>query len=269
MLNEIVNLTAANETTDVYSVLGVRVNATQIPMLIQQMESWIDRRDSGHLMVFANVHVIVEAQHDPAFKNLLNESCTVPDGKPLIWLGRKAGFALARRVYGPDLMLDFLTATGSKYRHFFYGGAPGVAEDMARIAKLNFETNVVGVYSPPFRPLTPEEDAQVVEMINASGVDVVWVGLGCPKQEKWAYQHLEKLKVPILAAVGQAFDIHSGRAKQAPSWMREHGLEWIYRLCSEPRRLWKRYLVYNSEFIIRLMLQPFRTRENETARESR
>jgi N-acetylglucosaminyldiphosphoundecaprenol N-acetyl-beta-D-mannosaminyltransferase len=252
-----------------YDVLGVRLAALQIPTLIQHMEACIARRQLGNLLVFANVHVVLEAQHDEAFKKLLNESFTVPDGSPLIWIGRHRGFKLRRRVYGPDLMLDFLTATGSKYRHFFYGGIPGVADELEKIIKRKFETNVVGVYSPPFRPLTAEEDAYVVEMINASNADIVWVGLGCPKQEKWAYAHRALLKVPIMAAVGQAFDIHSGTVRQAPSWMRENGLEWFYRLLLEPRRLWKRYLVYNSEFIIRLLMQSFSTRETETARKSR
>jgi N-acetylglucosaminyldiphosphoundecaprenol N-acetyl-beta-D-mannosaminyltransferase len=266
MLTEKVNVTTATESSEGFSVLGVRIAATQLSRLIRQIESWISQRDNGHLIVFANVHVIVEAQHDSGFKELLNQSCTVPDGTPLIWLGRKAGFSLERRVYGPDLMIDFLTATGSKYRHFFYGGAPGVADEMARIAKLNFGTNVVGVYSPPFRPLTPEEDARVVEMINASGADVLWVGLGCPKQEKWAYAHRGLLNVPILAAVGQAFDIHSGTVRQAPSWMRENGLEWFYRLLLEPRRLWKRYLVYNTEFIFRMFWQLFRPQRADSTR---
>jgi N-acetylglucosaminyldiphosphoundecaprenol N-acetyl-beta-D-mannosaminyltransferase len=253
------------ESAQAYQVLGVNLAALQIPDLVSRMESWIRARDYGHLLVFANVHVVVEAQHDPAFKQLLNDSFTVPDGKPLIWLGRKAGFPLARRVYGPDLMIDFCRMTAGKgYSSFLYGGAPGVADGLATILQRDYGTEVVGWHSPPFRPLSPEEDDEVVNMINTACPDVLWIGLGCPKQEKWAYEHLDRLKVPVVGAVGQAFDIHSGRAKQAPSWMREHGLEWVYRLFSEPRRLWKRYLVYNTEFIFRILLQSFRRRETHS-----
>jgi N-acetylglucosaminyldiphosphoundecaprenol N-acetyl-beta-D-mannosaminyltransferase len=238
-----------------FAVLGVRLAALQIPELIERMELMIRDRQLGNLLVFANVHVVTEAQHDPEFKAILNNSFTVPDGKPLIWIGRRRGFTLARRVYGPDLMIDFLRGTAGKgYRHFFYGGAPGVAEELAKIMERNYRAEVVGVYSPPFRSLTPQEDAEVVSMISDARPDVLWVGLGCPKQEKWAYAHREVLQVPIIGAIGQAFDIHSGHAKQAPRWMRENGLEWLYRLVSEPRRLWKRYLVYNTEFILRLMI---------------
>jgi N-acetylglucosaminyldiphosphoundecaprenol N-acetyl-beta-D-mannosaminyltransferase len=237
-----------------FEVLGIRLAALQIPELIERMELMIRRREMGNLLVFANVHVVTEAQHDPEFKSLLNDSFTVPDGSPLIWLGRRQGFTLARRVYGPDLMIDFLKNTADKgYRHFFYGGAPGVAEELANIVMKAYGTEVVGVYSPPFRALTSQEDAEIVKMINRARPDVLWIGLGCPKQEKWAYAHREVLEVPVLGAVGQAFDIHSGRAVQAPSWMREHGLEWFFRLVSEPGRLWKRYLVYNTEFILRVL----------------
>jgi N-acetylglucosaminyldiphosphoundecaprenol N-acetyl-beta-D-mannosaminyltransferase len=244
-----------------FDVLGIRVKATQIPDLIADMESVIQTRQLAKPFVFANVHVIMEAQHDPEFKTLLNDSVVVPDGKPLTWIGRKRGFDLPRRVYGPDLMIDFFRSTKDKgYRHFFYGGAPGVAEELGRVTTKDYGAEVVGVYAPPFRPLTVQEDAQVVRMINDSQADVLWVGLGCPKQEKWAYSHRGQLRVPVINSVGQAFDIHSGSIKQAPLWMRENGLEWIYRLISEPRRLWKRYLVFNAGFILRCLLigdQPF------------
>jgi N-acetylglucosaminyldiphosphoundecaprenol N-acetyl-beta-D-mannosaminyltransferase len=237
-----------------FKVLGVRLASLQIPELIEHMKMMICSRRMRNLLVFANVHVVTEAQRDPAFKSLLNDSFTVPDGSPLIWLGRRKGFHLPRRVYGPDLMIDFLRETAGKgYRHFFYGGAPGVGDELARIVTRDYGTVVVGVISPPFRPLTLQEDADVVQRINDARPDVLWVGLGCPKQEKWAYAHLLALEVPIIGAVGQAFDIHSGLTTQAPRWMRENGLEWLYRLCSEPRRLWKRYLVYNTEFIWRVL----------------
>jgi N-acetylglucosaminyldiphosphoundecaprenol N-acetyl-beta-D-mannosaminyltransferase len=181
----------------------------------------------------------------------------VPDGMPLVWIGRSRGYPLKRRVYGPDLLLEFCRETNTKgYRHFFYGGGPDVPEALAAKLKAQFPLlEVAGVYSPPFRPLTPEEDARAVELINRSAADVLWVGLGCPKQEYWMYEHRDQLRVPVLVGVGQAFDVHAGRLRQAPVWMREHGLEWLFRLMSEPRRLWKRYLIYNSQFIFSELLE--------------
>jgi N-acetylglucosaminyldiphosphoundecaprenol N-acetyl-beta-D-mannosaminyltransferase len=254
------NPTAGLET---YDVLGVRVAAVQIPSLIRKMEDWINLQETGHLIVFANVHVITEAQHDEQFQTILNTSFNVPDGKPLIWIGRARGHDLKHRVYGPDLLVDFCEGTLVKgYRHFLYGGAPGVAEQLADELERRFPGNVIaGTYSPPFRPLTSREDAQVVRMINAARPDVLWVGLGCPKQEKWAYEHRERLEVPVIAAVGQAFDIHSGRTRQAPRWMRESGLEWLFRLAKNPHRLWKRYVLRNSEFLWRLAIEKLQSKE--------
>lgn len=239
-----------------YSILGVPLKAIEIPELVLQMEQWIDWGERGHCLTFANVHVVMEAQRDQAFLEVLLDDAVlnVPDGMPLIWLGRALGFDLKRRVYGPDLMRAFCESAARKgYRHFFYGGAPGVPEQLASNIKTQYPgSKVVGMYSPPFRSMTQAEDDAVVAKINAAHPDVLWLGLGCPKQEKWAYEHRSRLHVPVIASVGQAFDIYSGRVKQAPAWMRESGLEWFYRLITNPRRLWKRYLVYNSQFIFSL-----------------
>ena len=234
------------------SALGIRIFALQIPDVTSQMEMWICKSQRTHFIAVANVHVVMEAWHDKSFKKALNGAdLCVPDGMPLIWLGRLRGHTLPRRVYGPDLLLEFCRATHEKgYRHFFYGGAPGVPEALAKQLKLEFpQIKIAGLFSPPFHAVTPEEDAKHVELINQSGADVLWVGLGCPKQERWMYEHRDRLRVPVLVGVGQAFDIHSGRSKQAPAWLRNHGGEWLYRLLSEPRRLWRRYLIYNSQFI--------------------
>lgn len=239
-----------------YSVLGVSLKALEIPKLVSRMERWIDWGERGHCLNFANVHVVMEAQRDRAFRQMLADPAVfnVPDGMPLVWLGRLLGYVLERRVYGPDLMRTFCeTAAHKGYRHFFYGGAPGVPEQLAANIQDQYPgSNVVGIYSPPFRPLTQTEDDAVIEMINAARPDVLWLGLGCPKQEKWAYEHRSRLYVPVIASVGQAFDIYSGRVMQAPAWMRDNGLEWFYRLLTNPRRLWKRYLVYNSQFLFLL-----------------
>src|SRR5438309_1847091 len=147
-------------------------------------------------------------------------------------------------------------SSGQGYRHFFYGGEPGVAERLAESLKARFPgLNVVGTYSPPFRPLTAAEDEEIEELIGRAAPDVLWVGLGTPKQERWMHAHKEKLHVPVLVGVGAAFDMLSGRKKQAPRWMREHGLEWLFRLMQEPRRLWRRYLVYGAQFIAYIALE--------------
>ena len=174
---------------------------------------------------------------------------------PLVWLSRARGFGYVNRVYGPDLMLALCERSLSKgYRHFLYGGAPGVPEKLAENLKRRFPgLDVVGTYSPPFRPLTHEEDERVVRMINEAGPDIVWVGLSTPKQERWMAGHIGRLEAPVLIGVGAAFDFHSGVKRQAPRWMQRSGLEWLFRLLTEPRRLWRRYLIYNSLFVWNLM----------------
>jgi len=235
-----------------FRVLGVQVNALQIPDVITRMEEWIRGRGQCHSIAATGMHGIVEAQQDTSFKEILNASdLIVPDGMPLIWLGRRRGHHLARRVYGPDLLLAFCEKTKSRgYRHFFYGGEPGVAERLAESLTTRCPgLNAVGMYSPPFRPLSANEDAEMVEMIGRAAPDVLWVGLGTPKQERWMHEHRARLRVPVLVGVGAAFDLLSGRRRQAPRWMREHGLEWSFRLVQEPGRLWRRYLVYGAQFV--------------------
>jgi N-acetylglucosaminyldiphosphoundecaprenol N-acetyl-beta-D-mannosaminyltransferase len=238
-----------------FDVLGVRVHAVQIPEMIRRLEQWIGEGPRGRYVTLTNVHAIMEAQAQPAFRQVLNQAASVcPDGMPLVWVGRRSGYAMPRRVYGPDLLWDFCRATEDKgYSHFFYGGGPGIAQRLAAELKARFPgVRVAGCYSPPFRPLPAAEDAAVVRMINAAAPDLLWVGLGCPKQEFWMHQHAGRLRVPVMLGVGQAFDIYAGSLRQAPRWMREHGLEWLFRLCLEPRRLGKRYVVYNSRFVASL-----------------
>ncbi len=234
-----------------FKVLGVRVEAVKIAGAIAQMARWISDHDVPHLVAATGMHGVTEAQHDASFKLILNSvDLVVPDGMPLVWIGWLRGYRLLRRVPGSDLLAGFCRETAKKrYRHFFYGGAPGVPEKLAEELKSRFDgLQVVGAYSPPFRSLQPEEDAQIVEMINNSDADVLWVGLGCPKQERWMWEHRESLKVPVVVAIGAAFDFFTGGTPRAPAWMCEHGLEWLFRLVKEPRRLWRRYLVYGSEF---------------------
>jgi N-acetylglucosaminyldiphosphoundecaprenol N-acetyl-beta-D-mannosaminyltransferase len=244
-----------------YRALGVRVDAVQIDDVVERMEEWIARREGSRYIAVTGMHGVMEAHHDPGFKAVLNAAdLVVPDGMPLVWLSRVHGHALRRRVYGPELMLAFCEQTSANaYRHFFYGGKPGVAEKLAKMLAQRFpRICVAGTYSPPFRPLTAEEDEEVVALINAAAADVVWVGLSTPKQERWMSEHRHCLRAPVLVGVGAAFDIHSGVVRQAPRWMRENGLEWLFRLLQEPRRLWWRYLGYGSEFVFSVLLDSLR-----------
>jgi exopolysaccharide biosynthesis WecB/TagA/CpsF family protein len=247
-----------------FNVLGVRTHAVQIGLVIDRMQEWIRERNGGHSIAATSMHGIVEAQHDPSFKEVLNETdLVVPDGMPLVWLGRREGHLLRRRVYGPDLLLAFCAeSAGRNCRHFFYGGEPGVAERLAESLKTRFPgLNVVGTCSPPFRPLTAQEDAEIVGTIGRASPDVLWVGLGAPKQERWMHEHKDRLRVPVLVGVGAAFDLLSGKRKQAPCWVREHGFEWFFRLLQEPRRLWRRYLVYGAQFIAYVALESLRLKD--------
>lgn len=226
------------------------MDAIQIPEVIDRIEQWISNRSASRFIAVTGMHGVVEAQHDRSFKEILSGAdLVVPDGMPLIWFGRRRGYSLKRRVYGPELAEGFCRATRAKYRHFFYGGAPGVAEGVAQVLRTQYGICVAGTYSPPFRPLTAEEDAQIVELIHEASPDVIWVGLSTPRQERWMHEHRASLRVPALIGIGAAFDFFTGRVKQAPRWMREHGLEWLFRLWQEPRRLWRRYLLYGAEFL--------------------
>lgn len=233
-------------------MLGVRVDGVQIPDVVEGMEEWIARREKCRYVAVTGMHGVMEAQHDEKFKEILNAAgMVVADGYPLVWLGRRKGFAeMKRRVYGPELMEAFCERTAGKgYRHFFYGGAPGVAEELARRFAARYRgLEVAGIFCPPFRALTKEEDREAAAAIEKAKPDIVWVGLSTPKQERWMFEQRGRLRVPVLVGVGAAFDFHTGRMAQAPKWMREHGLEWMFRLMQEPRRLWRRYLVYGAEF---------------------
>jgi N-acetylglucosaminyldiphosphoundecaprenol N-acetyl-beta-D-mannosaminyltransferase len=166
-----------------------------------------------------------------------------PDGMPLVWLSRLLGKHRTERVYGPDLMRK-MTAVSSQrgYRQFYYGGSEGVAEKLKQVlVNAHPSLEVAGALCPPFRELTPEEDQAVVDAINAARPHIVWVGLSTPKQEFWMVEHLGRIAAPVMVGVGAAFDFLAGTKRQAPLWMQRNGLEWLFRLCSEPRRLWRRY----------------------------
>ena len=234
-----------------FRVLGVRVHAVQLPDVIFLVQRWIEEhRSPTHFITFTGMHGVTEARRDPSLKAIHNAAdLVVPDGMPLVWLGRRYGYPLRRRVYGPELMETFCRATGAHYRHFFYGGAPGVAERLAQNLQRRYGIDVAGTYAPPFRPLTEKEEQEVAELVEAAAPDLLWVGLSTPKQERWMHDHRRRLRVPVMLGVGAAFDFHVGKVKQAPAWMRENGLEWLFRLIQEPKRLWRRYLVQGSAFV--------------------
>jgi N-acetylglucosaminyldiphosphoundecaprenol N-acetyl-beta-D-mannosaminyltransferase len=234
-----------------FPVLGIRVHAVQIPEVIGVLESWIEERGPARFVAVTGMHGISVSREDGDFEAILqNASLVVADGMPLVWLGRMQGYKnMTRRVYGPELMETFCRETGSKYRHFFYGGPPGVAGHLAELEHERYGIQIAGTYCPPFRCLTEEEECEVQRVIEASRPDVLWVGLSTPKQERWMYEHRKTLPVPVMLGVGAAFDLNTGRLKQAPAWMRENGLEWLFRLCAEPRRLWQRYTINGSKFL--------------------
>lgn len=239
------------------NILGVGISAITMQTTLAVIDGWIARREP-HYVCVATVHGVMECQRDPALRRIYNRSgLTTPDGMPLVWLSRLSGFPSVERVYGPDLLLALCEhGLDRGYRHFFYGGGPGVAEALAARLRARFPgLQIVGTYTPPFRPLTPAEDAAMVATINAAGPDIVWVGLSTPKQDRWMAEHVGRLTAPVLIGVGAAFDFHSGRKRQAPRWMQRSGLEWLFRLSQEPRRLWRRYLIYNPLFVALVLLQ--------------
>lgn len=232
-----------------YETLGVRVDGVQIPDVVSLMAQAIQEKAPPGYISVTGMHGIVEAQDDPDFRDVLNaSSLVVPDGMPLVWLARRNGIPLARRVYGPELLETFCQTTGSRFRHFFYGGGPGLADRLAKKLKERHDIVVAGVFSPPFRSMTSAESDDVVRLINGCEPNVVWVGLSTPKQEKWMRTYCQRLDATWCVGVGAAFDFLAGEKKQAPAWMRERGLEWLFRLVQEPRRLWRRYLAGGTRF---------------------
>ncbi len=205
-----------------------------------------------------SVHGLIEAHRDLEFRRILNQATVVtPDGMPLVWFGRLARQRLMERVYGPSLMKR-VCALSAQYRlrHFFYGGVPGVADDLGQRMASEFPgLQVAGTYCPPFRSLRQEELDHIARVINGSAADVVWVGLSTPKQERWISAVRERLRAKLLGSVGAAFDFYTDRVPQAPRWMQTSGLEWAYRLAQEPRRLWRRYAYNNPRFIYLAALQ--------------
>jgi N-acetylglucosaminyldiphosphoundecaprenol N-acetyl-beta-D-mannosaminyltransferase len=239
------------------NVLGVGISALNLDLAVSKVAEALAQKRKGYICV-TGVHGVSEAQEDPAFRAILNDAfLNTPDGMPMVWMGKLQGVREMGRVYGPDLMLRLFELSQARgFTHFFYGGAPGVAEELKRKLESRFPgVRIVGTYTPPFRPLTQEEEAELVRVVAQAKPDMFWVGLSTPKQEKFMATYWEKLDATLFFGVGAAFDFHAGRVRQAPRWMQRGGLEWLFRLVCEPRRLWKRYFKNNPLFIIRALAQ--------------
>ena len=247
------------------NILGVGLSAINLNLALAAIDSALARKSKGYVCV-TGVHGVMEAQQDENFRAILNHSfLNTPDGMPMVWLGRLNGASKMDRVYGPDLMLLVCELSQKKgYTHFLYGGAPGVAEELqqkleAKIHGIKF----AGTYTPPFRALNVDEETALIRMVNEKKPDIFWVGLSTPKQEKFMAQYRDKLDATLFFGVGAAFDFHAGRVRQAPRWMQRSGLEWLFRLGSEPRRLWRRYFRNNPLFLFRVLCQWTRLKKYE------
>jgi N-acetylglucosaminyldiphosphoundecaprenol N-acetyl-beta-D-mannosaminyltransferase len=237
-------------TTD--DILGVHVALIDYERTLDWIDAMAAKDERGYVCV-CNVHTVMASQEDPGLRAaLMGSSINVPDGQPLVWALNALGHSLTDRVYGPELMgRACARAASSGQRFYLYGGRnQGALVQLALNLRQRYPgIQIVGGYSPPHRLLTDEERAAVVAEINDSKPDVVWVGIGVPKQEKWMAALRPMLDAPVLIGVGAAFDFHAGLVPQAPPWMQRSGLEWAYRLAQEPRRLWRRYLRYNPRFV--------------------
>ncbi len=239
------------------NVLGVGVHAVNMERALSVLDSALANSRKGYICV-TGVHGVMEAQRDPSFRAILNQSLlTTPDGVPTVWVGRVAGFSQMGRVFGPDFMLEVCARSVSKgWTHFLYGGEPGVAEHLKETLELRFPgLRLTGTYTPPFRPLSPQERVELQKMVARVSPDIFWVGLSTPKQERFMAEYLPELDTKVMIGVGAAFDLHTGRIKDAPAWIKNHGLQWLHRLCQDPGRLWKRYLRNNPEFLFRITFQ--------------
>ena len=238
------------------NVLGVGVSAIDMQDAVRLSDQLLCDSGKGYICV-TGVHGIMEAQRDAEFRDILNRSflCT-PDGMPTVWVGRLRGHDMGR-VYGPDYMLAMCQLSAQRgYRHFLYGGNPGVTTGLTRrLQEMVPGLNIVGSYTPPFRPLKCAEEAELIAAVRQSRPDIIWVGLSTPKQERFMAQFLHRLDTSLMVGVGAAFDIHAGLLADAPAWMKSCGLQWLHRLWKEPRRLWRRYLSNNPRFLWEIGLQ--------------
>jgi N-acetylglucosaminyldiphosphoundecaprenol N-acetyl-beta-D-mannosaminyltransferase len=241
-------------------LLGVNISAINMGQAVSAIEHWISEKQP-HYVCVTSAAAVMDCYDQPRLKPIFNASgMTTPDGMAVVWWLRWHGQRQVERVYGPDLMLAVCQRSlETGWRHYFFGGGPGVAVDLARRLQARFPgLQVAGVCSPPFGPLSAEEDRAITEQIVTSKADIVWVGLGAPRQEIWMSDHVGRVGAPVLVGVGAAFDFLSGHKRQAPRWIQRSGFEWLFRLVSEPRRLWRRYLLGYPRFVALVTWQALR-----------
>jgi N-acetylglucosaminyldiphosphoundecaprenol N-acetyl-beta-D-mannosaminyltransferase len=237
-------------------ILGSRVDPISYAQAIKQIIAWAEHHESRYVCV-ANVHVLMEAYDSLEFQNVVNAADLVtPDGMPLVWMLHRLGYPQQERVYGPELTLKLLEAVATQEIAIgFYGGTVETLEQLTALFKKKYPNlKIAYSYSPPFRSMTVEEDEAVIQTINTSGTKILFIGLGCPKQERWMAMHRGKIQA-VMLGVGAAFDFHAGTKRQAPYWMQSNGIEWLFRFSQEPSRLWRRYLNHNPRFMILAILQ--------------
>ena len=247
------------------NILGVQLSAINMDQALHNIHEWISL-SQPHYVCCTPIHGIMDCVDNPELRAIFNASgMTTPDGMGVVWLLRLQGYKRVRRVYGPDLMLEVCRLSCKHgWRHFLYGGEPMVAERLKQSLIDRFpDLKVVGLYSPPFRELSPAEDEDIVEEINTLAPDIVWVGISTPKQERWMKDHTQKLNAKVLIGVGAAFDFLSGSKKQAPRWIQKIGMEWLFRLLNEPKRLGRRYIKY-PHFLVLVIAQMMKIRNFPT-----
>lgn len=240
-----------------FNVLGVNVSATNMTDAVNIIMDWVNNNEK-RFVIARDVGGIVRCQADKNFKALHEKSgLNVPDGAPLVWVGKLYGFAETDRVFGPELMLKVCKKSIEYgYTHFIYGGKPGLADELRNnLCEWFPGLQIVGTYTPPFRPLNEDEEQELISIINQLKPDIFWVCIGSPKQEFFSDQYLYKLDTKVMICVGAAIDFHTGRLVDAPDWVKKIGMQWFHRLCQEPKRLWKKYLINNSTFLILISWQ--------------
>jgi N-acetylglucosaminyldiphosphoundecaprenol N-acetyl-beta-D-mannosaminyltransferase len=246
------------------SVLNAPIDVVTWQTALARLHEWARGRESRYVCI-TNAHSVVTASQDPSFRSVLSGADMVTaDGAPVAWMLRRLGYAQQERINGPDLMLRYCeqVATCAESIYLYGGRAETLSLLQSELLRRFPSLHIAGAYAPPFRALTSDEDDAVVQAINASGAGVVWVSLGCPKQERWIAAHRGRINA-VMIGVGAAFDYHAGTLPRAPLWMQNAGLEWLHRLCSEPQRLWKRYLVTNVLFVIGAFKQLWWARRRE------
>lgn len=227
-------------------ILGNKIDMVQIEDVIEIMDYWIQQEPSkNHWIVATGMHGVVEGTRNEKFKNMLKSAdLWVPDSISVVWLARMNGFNLKRRTAGPDVFREFLKFSNERgYKNYFYGDTNETLVKLKEKLGKELPNMAKEFFSPPFRKLSPEEDEEVIRKINAAKPDVLWVGLGLPKQETWIFEHKDRLEVPVIVGVGAAFKFEAGSVKRAPAWMRNIGLEWLWRLFQEPKRVWRRIFI--------------------------